>query len=102
MAEASGCSLPRSTLAANCSNVASSKPFIGTMAMSFGLPSVKVPVLSTTSVSTFSMRSNASAFLTRIPKRAARPMPTMIDMGVASPSAHGHAMIKTLTAATSA
>ena len=32
---------------------------------------------------------------------APRPTPTMIDMGVARPSAHGHAMISTATAATS-
>ena len=62
---------------------------------SFGLPSVSVPVLSTTSVSTFSMRSSASAFLIRMPKRAARPTPTMIDIGVASPSAQGQAMMRT-------
>ena len=70
------------------------------MAMTFGLPSVNVPVLSITSVSTFSIRSKASALLTRTPARAPRPTPTMIDIGVASPSAHGQAMISTLTAAT--
>ena len=52
-----------------------------------GLPSVSVPVLSTTSVSTFSMRSSASAFLISTPAWAPRPTPTMIDIGVASPSA---------------
>ena len=69
---------------------------------SFGLPSVSVPVLSTTRVSTFSMRSRASAFLIRMPACAARPTPTMIDIGVARPSAQGQAMISTVTAATSA
>ena len=33
---------------------------------------------------------------------APRPVPTMIDIGVASPSAHGQAMIRTATALTSA
>ena len=33
---------------------------------------------------------------------APRPVPTMIDIGVARPSAHGHAMISTATALTSA
>ena len=33
---------------------------------------------------------------------APRPTPTMIDIGVASPSAHGQAMISTATAATRA
>ena len=69
------------------------------MATTLGLPSVSVPVLSTTSVSTFSMRSRASAFLISTPDCAPRPTPTMIDIGVARPSAHGHAMISTETAA---
>ena len=69
---------------------------------SAGLPSVSVPVLSTTSVSTFSRRSSASAFLISTPSAAPRPVPTMIAIGVASPSAHGHAMISTATALTSA
>ena len=68
----------------------------------FGLPSVSVPVLSTTSVSTFSSRSSASAFLISTPACAPRPTPTMIDIGVARPSAQGQAMIRTATAATSA
>ena len=71
-----------------------------TMAVTAGLPSVSVPVLSTTSVSTFSMRSSASAFLISTPACAPRPTPTMIDIGVARPSAHGQAMISTATAAT--
>ena len=98
----SGCSLARSTLAASRSTSASSKPGAGTMATTFGLPSVSVPVLSTTSVSTFSMRSSASAFLISTPACAPRPTPTMIDIGVARPSAQGQAMMSTLTAATSA
>jgi hypothetical protein len=65
-----------------------------------GRPSVSVPVLSTTSVSTFSKASRASASRIRTPRLAPRPTPTMIDMGVARPSAQGHAMMRTLTAAT--
>ena len=38
----------------------------------------------------------------RTPADAPRPMPTMIDIGVARPSAQGHAMISTATAFTSA
>ena len=72
----------------------------GTIAVTFGLPSVSVPVLSTTSVSTFSMRSSASAFLISTPACAPRPTPTMIDIGVARPSAQGQAMMRTATAAT--
>ena len=69
------------------------------MATTLGLPSVKVPVLSMTSVSTFSSRSSASAFLISTPDCAPRPTPTMMDIGVARPSAHGHAMMSTETAA---
>ena len=60
-----------------------------TIATTFGLPSVSVPVLSTTSVSIFSMRSSASAFLISTPACAPRPTPTMIDIGVASPARRG-------------
>ena len=71
-------------------------------AVTLGLPSVNVPVLSTTSVSTRSIRSRASAFLMSTPINAPRPTPTMIDMGVAKPRAHGQATINTATAATKA
>ncbi len=67
-----------------------------------GLPSVSVPVLSTSSVSTFSSVSSASACLISTPAWAPRPVATMMDIGVARPSAHGHAMISTATALTSA
>ena len=100
MAAASGCSLARSTLAAKRSTSFSTKPGAVTIATTLGLPSVSVPVLSTTSVSTVSMRSSASAFLISTPACAPRPTPTMIDIGVARPSAQGQAMISTLTAAT--
>ncbi len=48
---ASGCSLPRSTLAASRSNEFSSNPSAVTIDTSLGLPSVSVPVLSITMVS---------------------------------------------------
>ena len=44
-------------------------------------------------------RSRASAFLMSTPACAPRPTPTMIDIGVARPSAQGQAMISTETAA---
>src|ERR1700723_3128102 len=72
------------------------------MEVTRGFPSVRVPVLSMTSVSTFSRISSASAFLIRTPAVAPRPTPTMIDMGVAKPNAQGQAMIRTATALTSA
>src|SRR5579872_934070 len=72
----------------------------GTTLASFGLPSVSVPVLSTTMVSTFSMHSKTSADLIKIPIVAPRPTPTDMATGVASPKAQGQAMINTATALT--
>ena len=46
--------------------------------------------------------SKASAFLINTPAIAPRPVPTMIDIGVANPNAQGQAIIKTATALTSA
>ena len=70
--------------------------------MSAGLPAVMVPVLSNTMVSSLWAISSASAERMRMPAWAPLPVPTMIDSGVARPSAHGHAMISTATADTSA
>ena len=75
---------------------------MGWHSVSDGRPAVSVPVLSTTTVSTFSSRSSTSALFTSTPSRAPRPMPTMIDIGVASPSAQGQAMISTAMALTKA
>ena len=101
-AAASGCSLPCSSPAASASTSSSEKPAAATTATRRGLPSVSVPVLSTTTVSTFSMTSSASALLIRTPAWAPRPVATMMETGVARPSAHGHAMISTATAFTRA
>ena len=98
IAPASGCSLPRSRLAARRRSSASLSPETLTTDSNRGLPSVSVPVLSTTRVSIFSRISNASAFLIRTPASAPRPVPTMIDIGVARPRAQGQAMISTATA----
>ena len=62
------------------------------------MPSVSVPVLSTTSVSIFRIVSIASALRKSTPERAAFPVATMMAIGVASPSAQGQAMIRTATA----
>ena len=77
-------------------------PSAAIASVSFGLPSVSVPVLSTISVSTLAKRSSASASLTSTPACAPRPVAVMIDIGVASPSAQGQAMISTETAETMA
>ena len=103
IAAASGCSLDAFEAGAQATARRPRRsPAAGTTATTRGLPSVSVPVLSTTSVSTFSMRSSASAFLISTPAVAPLPTPTMIDIGVARPSAQGQAMISTETAAISA
>jgi hypothetical protein len=105
IAAANGCSLARSRLAASRRSSLPEIPgkfSVVENATTFGFPSVSVPVLSKTMVSTFSIVSSASAFLMSTPSCAPRPVPTMIDIGVARPSAHGHAMISTATAFTMA
>ena len=59
--------------AASRSSSSSSTPPPASIAVTAGWPSVSVPVLSTTSVSTFSKRSSASAFLTSTPALRAAP-----------------------------
>src|SRR5882724_9900247 len=61
--------------AAATSSWFSSSEFEATILVRRGLPSVSVPVLSTTNVSTFSKRSIASACLIKTPACAPRPMP---------------------------
>ena len=63
---------------------------------------VTVPVLSRTTVSTRRVDSRTSGPLMRMPSWAPRPVPTMSAVGVARPSAHGQAMIRTATAAVNA
>ena len=67
-----------------------------------GFPSVSVPVLSVISTSTLSIFSNASAFFISTPDLAPLPTPTITDMGVANPSAQGHAIMSTAMAFTKA
>ena len=65
-------------------------------------PVVTVPVLSSTMVSMRRVDSRICGPLIRIPSWAPRPVPTSSAVGVARPSAHGHAMISTATAAVKA
>jgi hypothetical protein len=101
MAAARGCSLPWSKLAARRSTSSLSKPVAATAFSKIGRPSVSVPVLSTMRVSTLRKVSMAVASRNNTPCVAPRPIATMMDMGVARPSAHGHAMISTETALSS-
>ena len=102
MAPASGCSLSTSAAATRRSSSSWSCPPTVTTSVREGLPRVMVPVLSSTMVCSLWAVSSASALLTSTPDCAPFPVATMIDSGVASPSAHGHAMINTLTVATTA
>ena len=67
------------------------------MSVSSGSPLVRVPVLSSTTVSSLWAPSRASPPLIRMPDSAPLPVPTMIEVGVARPIAHGQAMIRTAT-----
>jgi len=101
MAVARGCSLPFSRLAIACRSCIWSNPPVATRVLTVGLPSVSVPVLSTIRCLPFHhlqrFRIAHQDALARASTRA-----TMIDMGVASPSAHGQAMMSTATAFTRA
>src|SRR5699024_1494816 len=69
-------------------------PSAATTSVNVGSPFVTVPVLSNTTVSMDCVFSRCSPPLNNIPFSAARPEPAIIDVGVASPSAHGHAITK--------
>src|SRR4029079_15888162 len=64
-----------------------------------GAPSVTVPVLSRTTVSTSPARWRISPPLIKSPSSAPRPVATITAVGTARPIAQGQAMIRTETAA---
>ena len=97
-ATASGCSLCASKAAATQRSSSSPTPAAGMRSVTRGLPSVIVPVLSSTTKSAFPVASKAAAVLKRMPFFAPLPLPTMMATGVASPRAHGQLMTSTLTA----
>ena len=66
------------------------------MSVTFGLPSVIVPVLSKTTVLTVLTSPRTSPFLIKI-HLCMRPVPTINAVGVAIPSAQGQAIIITET-----
>ena len=100
MARAMGCSDLASTEATNASTSARSNPGARIRSVSAGLPAVSVPVLSSATTRTDCSACNASPLRNSTPSSAPRPVPTMIDVGVASPIAQGQAMIRTATALT--
>src|SRR3989344_8372204 len=72
------------------------------MSVNCGLPTVNVPVLSSTIAFILFAISREAASFTKMPRDAALPEETIIAIGVASPSAHGHAMMRTATKLTRA
>lgn len=96
MALAIGCSLADSaepTAAQSVSFVAASP--ISCQLTTDILPSVRVPVLSKTTASTLCAICSAAADLMRTPWAAPNPVPIITAVGVASPSAQGHAITST-------
>src|SRR6266542_498935 len=81
-ASARGCSEARSTAATSRSSSAWSMPS-ATRSVTSGSPLVRVPVLSSTTVSIRAEVSSAMAFLNRTPRCAPSPVPTMIAVGQA-------------------
>ena len=102
MARAMGCSDELSSAPATRNTSSWVSPAAGVTAASVMVPVVTVPVLSTTTVSTRRVDSRISGPLMTMPNCAPRPVPTISAVGVASPSAQGHAMISTATAAVNA
>ena len=102
IAAAIGCSDAFSTAAANRSTSSRDTPSAAITSTSVRRPVVTVPVLSSTTVSTRRVDSSTSGPFTRMPSWAPRPVPTSNAVGVASPSAHGHAITSTATAVVTA
>ena len=98
IARARGCSEAASAPAATRSSSESATPGAPSADSRDMRPVVTVPVLSSRAVSTRRVRSRASALRMTTPSCEARPDPTSSAVGVARPSAHGHATTRTATA----
>jgi hypothetical protein len=95
MARAKGCSEYRSALAATRSNRSRPTPGEGSMDTTSGFPSVSVPVLSRTTVSTLLRVSMYNPPFTMVPCLAARPMAPRMASGVPAAMPHAPATITT-------
>ncbi len=95
MASPKGCSEPLSALAVSLSTSSSVNPLNAAKSVSSGSPLVIVPVLSKTMAWSLWAFSKCSPPLMRMPFSAPLPVPTMIEVGVASPKAQGQAITKT-------
>ena len=93
-----GCSLPDSSRAASKTSSFSEYDESVFTSVTTGMPLVIVPVLSSTAISALPASSRAVAVLKSMPAFAPLPLPTMIATGVASPSAQGQLITKTLMA----
>ncbi len=93
-----GCSEPDSTAATTSRSWSGSVPSTGTTEATLITPVVRVPVLSSTIVSTSRVDSRISGPEMRMPSSAPRPLPTSRAVGVARPRAQGQAMMSTATA----
>ncbi|MNJ68308.1 hypothetical protein D3C77_645450 [compost metagenome] len=101
IASASGCSELFSAAPTSRRKSLSAIPS-GSTLVSSGFPFVTVPVLSRMTVSTLCVVSKCSPPLNSTPSSAARPEPAMMEVGVASPSAHGQAITNIAMAISSA
>jgi len=97
IASPSGCSEAFSAPAASSKSCSGLTPSPATTLVTSGWPLVKVPVLSKKTRLTSAAFSRASPLLIRMPFSAARPVATITAVGVASPKAHGQAIIRTET-----
>ena len=102
MAVAIGCSDLASTEATSRKASDRVQPLKTSRSVTSGRPAVSVPVLSSAMVSTSAKVCSASPLRNSTPSSAPRPVPTMIEVGVARPIAQGQAIISTATLATSA
>ena len=96
MASPSGCSEATSATAAQRSTSSGGNPSEGRTSVTDGSPRVSVPVLSRTTVSIFVAASMASAPLNSTPCSAPLPVPAIIALGVAMPTAQGQEMTSTV------
>ena len=101
-ARASGCSESASTAAATARTLPSSMPGAATRPLRTGWPRVRVPVLSKMTTCRSLARSSANRSFTSSPLRAPRVVLMATTRGIASPSACGHAMTRTVAVRMSA
>ena len=97
-----GCSDCASTAAMIGNTSARAHPSAKVNVVNSGAPAVNVPVLSSAITLVSCRPCSASPLRNNTPISAARPVPTIIDVGVANPIAQGQAIIRTDTPDTSA